>query len=151
MCTNFHAFIIYIWTIRLLNIPTNLTRRILGSAYTWISNIFFCTCVCIMSKSIRLNSGNMDPQKTDSGVFIIVSCPKALYHLENDHIFRITVVVADWLGWNPYHRSNLFSVSDWIILKFKLIYRWNFLSALLEWRSSKLIRQYFQRHAICSI
>ena len=31
-------------------------------------------------------------------VFVSVSCPKALYHLESDNIFRITVVVADWLG-----------------------------------------------------
>ena len=27
-----------------------------------------------------------------------ISCPKALYHLDCDNIFRITVVVADWLG-----------------------------------------------------
>ena len=39
-------------------------------------------------------------------VLVSVSCPKALFHLESDNIFRITVVVADWLGWNPYHRSS---------------------------------------------
>ena len=60
---------------------------------------------------------------------------------------RITIVVADWLGWNPYHRSSFFTVSDWIILKFKLFYRWNFLSALLKRRYRKLIRRYFQRRA----
>ena len=27
-----------------------------------------------------------------------VSCPKALFHLESGNLFRITVVVADWLG-----------------------------------------------------
>ena len=31
-------------------------------------------------------------------VLASVSCPKALYHLERDNLFRITVVVADWLG-----------------------------------------------------
>ena len=31
-------------------------------------------------------------------VLVSVSCPKALYHLESDNIFHITVVVADWLG-----------------------------------------------------
>ena len=31
-------------------------------------------------------------------VLVSVSCPKTLYHLESDNIFRITVVVADWLG-----------------------------------------------------
>ena len=65
-------------------------------------------------------------------VLVSVSCPKALNHLESDNIFRITVVVADWLGWNPYHGSSFFTIFDWIISKFKLNYRWNFLSALLE-------------------
>ena len=38
--------------------------------------------------------------KTSSfySVLVSVSCPKALYHLESDNLFRITVVVADWLG-----------------------------------------------------
>ena len=31
-------------------------------------------------------------------VLVSVSCPKALYHLESDTLFRITLVVADWLG-----------------------------------------------------
>ena len=31
-------------------------------------------------------------------VLVSVSCPKALYHLESDNLFRITEVVADWLG-----------------------------------------------------
>ena len=31
-------------------------------------------------------------------VLVSVSCPKALYHLESENLFRITVVVADWLG-----------------------------------------------------
>ena len=31
-------------------------------------------------------------------VLVSISCPKALYYLESDNIFRITVVVADWLG-----------------------------------------------------
>ena len=31
-------------------------------------------------------------------VLVSVSCPKALFHLESDNIFRITVVVDDWLG-----------------------------------------------------
>ena len=63
--------------------------------------------------------------------FILYLCPEALYHLESDNLFRITVVVADWLGWNPYHSSSFCTLSDWLILKFKLIYCWNFLSALL--------------------
>ena len=50
-------------------------------------------------------------------VLASVSCPKALYQLESDNIFRITVVVADWLGWNPYHHSSFWTVSDWMILK----------------------------------
>ena len=37
-------------------------------------------------------------ENSNSGGFLIISCPKALYHLESDNIFRITVVVADWLG-----------------------------------------------------
>ena len=31
-------------------------------------------------------------------VLVSVSCPKALYHVESDNLFRITVVFADWLG-----------------------------------------------------
>ena len=31
-------------------------------------------------------------------VLVSVSCPKALFLLESDNIFRITVVVADWLS-----------------------------------------------------
>ena len=31
-------------------------------------------------------------------VLVSVSCQKALYHLESDNLFCITVVVADWLG-----------------------------------------------------
>ena len=77
-----------------------------------------------------MNSKNIKNQIYS--VLVSVSCPKALYHLESDNLFRITVVVADWLSWNPYHRSSFSTVSDWIILKFKLIYRWNFLSVLLE-------------------
>ena len=30
-------------------------------------------------------------------VLVGLSCQKALYHLKSDNIFRITVVVADWL------------------------------------------------------
>ena len=30
-------------------------------------------------------------------VLVALSCPKALYHLRSDNIFRITIVVADWL------------------------------------------------------
>ena len=37
-------------------------------------------------------------------VLVSVSCPKALYHLELDNLFRNTLIVADWLG--PYHRSS---------------------------------------------
>ena len=44
------------------------------------------------------------------------SCPKVLYNLESDNIFHITVVVADWLGLNPYHRSSFYTLSDWLIL-----------------------------------
>ena len=50
-------------------------------------------------------------------VLVSISCPKALYHQESDNLFRITVVVADWLGWNPYHRSRFCTVSDWMIWK----------------------------------
>ena len=31
-------------------------------------------------------------------VLVSVSCPKALFHLESDNLFRITVVIDDWLG-----------------------------------------------------
>ena len=31
-------------------------------------------------------------------ILVSISRPKALYHLDSDNIFRITVVVADWLG-----------------------------------------------------
>ena len=31
-------------------------------------------------------------------VLLSVSCPRALFHLESHNLFRITVVVADWLG-----------------------------------------------------
>ena len=31
-------------------------------------------------------------------VLVSASCPKALYHLESDNLFCITLVVADWLG-----------------------------------------------------
>ena len=36
--------------------------------------------------------------KTIYSVLASVSCPKSWYHLESDNLFRITVVVADWLG-----------------------------------------------------
>ena len=48
-------------------------------------------------------------------VLVSVSCPKALYHLLSDNLFRITVVVADWLGRNPYHRSSFCTVTYWMI------------------------------------
>ena len=31
-------------------------------------------------------------------VLVSLSCPKALYHLQNDNLFCITVVVDVWLG-----------------------------------------------------
>ena len=31
-------------------------------------------------------------------VLVSISCPKALFDLEGDNLFCITVVVADWLG-----------------------------------------------------
>ena len=31
-------------------------------------------------------------------VLVSISCPKALYHLESDNLFCITLVVFDWLG-----------------------------------------------------
>ena len=37
-------------------------------------------------------------EKKKKSVLVSVSCPKALYHLESDNLFHITVVVADWLG-----------------------------------------------------
>ena len=54
-------------------------------------------------------------------VHVSLSCPKALYHLESDNLFGITLVLADWLGWNPYHHSSFCTLSDWLISKFKLI------------------------------
>ena len=41
-------------------------------------------------------------------VHVSVSWSKALFHLESDNHFRITVVVGDGLGWNPYHHSSCF-------------------------------------------
>ena len=57
----------------------------------------------------------IDPFLLFYSVLVSVLCPKALYHLESDNLFRITVVVADWLGCNPYHRSSFCTVSDWMI------------------------------------
>ena len=82
-----------------------------------------------------------DAVKLLISIIYSVSCPKALYHLESDNLFCITVVV---------HRSSFCTVSDWIILKFKLICRWNFLSTLMEWRYRKLTRWYFQRRAFAA-
>ena len=36
--------------------------------------------------------------QTVYSVLVSVSYPKALHHLESDNLFRITIVVADWLG-----------------------------------------------------
>ena len=35
--------------------------------------------------------------------------------LESDNLFCFTRVVADWLGWNPYHRNSFCPVSNWLI------------------------------------
>ena len=73
---------------------------VLGTQITFVSHSSPSCYVTLCTQVIRLNSGNLSPQKTDSGVFIIVLCPKVLYHLESDDLFRITIVtlVADWLG-----------------------------------------------------
>ena len=76
----------------------NTLVGVLRTQITFVTHSSPSCYVTLRTQVIRLNSGNLGPQKTDSGVFIIVSCPKALYHLESDNLFRITVLVADWLG-----------------------------------------------------
>ena len=46
-----------------------------------------------VKRSLEINRKSM----VFYSVLVSVPCPKALYHLESDNIFRITVVVADWL------------------------------------------------------
>ena len=46
-------------------------------------------------------------------VLVSVSWPKALLYLKSsDNLFRITLIVADWLGWNPYHCCSFCTVSS---------------------------------------
>ena len=45
--------------------------------------------VTLRTQVIRLNSGNLDPQKTDSGVFIIMS---------RLQMIRITIWIAIWIA-----------------------------------------------------
>ena len=80
----------------------NTLVGVLRTQITFVTHSSPSCYVTLRTQVIRLNSGYLSPQKTDSGVFInvlvSVSCPKALFHLESDILFRITVVVADWLG-----------------------------------------------------
>ena len=66
------------------------------------------------------------------GLLVALACPKALYHLRSDNIFRITEVVADWLDWNPYHRSRFFNCIRLDYLKIQTYLSLEFMSALLE-------------------
>ena len=59
-------------------------------------NLFFQICA-ISGVCLNCHKHLQDYPNIYS-VLVSVSCPKALYHLESDNIFRITVVVADWLG-----------------------------------------------------
>ena len=52
----------------------------------------------INQRTLLCELKNHDQCQTFYSVFVSVSCPKALCHLESDNIFRITVVAADWLG-----------------------------------------------------
>ena len=60
----------------------------------------------VLVKSLRVlvkTESVPDVVLVDSGqlfysVLVSVPCPKALYHLESDNLFRIIVVVDDWLG-----------------------------------------------------
>ena len=46
-----------------------------------------CSChVTLRTQVIRLTSGNLSPQKTDSGVFIIVSKYNTVYSIANCYI-----------------------------------------------------------------
>ena len=82
----------------------NTLVGVLRTQITFVTHSSPSCYVTLRTQVIRLNSGNLGPQKTDSGVLLFysvlvsVSCPKALYHLESDNLFRITVVVANWLG-----------------------------------------------------
>ena len=119
---------------QLINLKVQSNKFDKNSWIIWIR--IFGFNFFIYSELNRLDSYSIYNASVYS-VLVFVSCPKVLYHLEIDNIFRITLVVADWLAWNPYHRSSFFTVSDWIILKFKLIYRWNFMSASLGKRNGK--------------
>ena len=46
---------------------------VLGTQITFVSHSSPSCYVTFRTQVIRLNSGNLSPQKTDSGVFIIVS------------------------------------------------------------------------------
>ena len=58
----------------------------------------YSTVLPVPKSQWRVNYSFMDIVKTVYSVLVSVSCPKALFHLESDNLFCITVVVADWLG-----------------------------------------------------
>ena len=53
----------------------NTLVGVLRTQITFVTHSSHSCYVTLRTQVIRLNSGNLDPQKTDSGVFIIVYMP----------------------------------------------------------------------------
>ena len=66
-----------------------------------ISYVDFQKKTCSQNKDFRKSDRlltDIQPSRFTKIYSVSISCPKALHHLESDNLFRITVVVADWLG-----------------------------------------------------
>ena len=65
----------------------NTLVGVLRTQITFVTHLSPSCYVTLRTQVIRLNSGNLGPQKTDSGVFIIVSgqildaCMKCMYDI----------------------------------------------------------------------
>ena len=73
----------------------NTLVGVLRTQITFVTHSSPSCSVTLRTQVIRLNSGNLSPQKNDSGVFIIIS----LYHATKNG-----VISPPWT-WGPFHKS----------------------------------------------
>ena len=59
---------------------------VLRTQITFVTHSSHSCYVTLRTQVIRLTSGNLSPQKTDSGVFIIVSKYNTVYSIANCYI-----------------------------------------------------------------
>ena len=63
----------------------NTLVGVLRTQITFVTHSSPSCYVTLRTQVIRLNSGNLSPQKTDSGVFIILSCKGILRYNSSYH------------------------------------------------------------------